>query len=116
MEEASEICRYQSEDGTTIMQEEQNIWRLPTVGRGGTLPDAARRKSRRYMVRNEEKAVYIKPLIRSLRCGPCIRKSSTNWTADISGDDDTRASIIVYHEAIYDRRKTDSQYYLSFGL
>lgn len=30
-EEANEICKHLSEDGMTVMKEEQNIWRLPTV-------------------------------------------------------------------------------------
>jgi len=32
-DEAQRICRYLSADGTTVMDEEQNIWRLPTVTR-----------------------------------------------------------------------------------
>ena len=30
-DEAQRICRYLSEDGTTVMETEQNIWRLPSV-------------------------------------------------------------------------------------
>lgn len=30
-EEARNICKYLSKDGTTIMETEQSIWRLPTV-------------------------------------------------------------------------------------
>ena len=30
-DEAVERCRYLSEDGTTLMDEPQDIWRLPTV-------------------------------------------------------------------------------------
>ncbi|WP_084233758.1 DUF1566 domain-containing protein [Papillibacter cinnamivorans] len=113
-EEAREICRYLSEDGLTVMETEQNIWRLPTAeeavrsmtihgeNAGGVWDIAAKT------------AVYEKTPDKESPLWDVHSKVIYYWTADTSGEDETRACIIVYHGGIYDKRKTDHQAYLSF--
>lgn len=113
-DEAREICRYLSEDGTTIMEEEQNIWRLPTVDEavrsmmlhgenaGGTWdPETGR-------------TTYEKTPDKESPLWDIHSKVIYYWTAESSGTDGTRAYIIVYHGGIFEKQKTDGQDYLTF--
>jgi hypothetical protein len=113
-EEASEICKYLSEDGTTIMQEEQNIWRLPTIDEAVRSMMLHGENAGGVWDADEQKAIYDKTPDKESPMWAVHSKVIYYWTADISGDDDTRACIVVYHGGIYDRRKTDAQDYLSF--
>lgn len=112
--EANEICRHLSDDGLTIMDTEQNIWRLPTVeeavdammihgqGSGGTW-DA-----------ENENASYMKTPDKETPLWDVHSKVIYYWTAETTPDDDQRAFIIVYHGEVFDRVKTEGQSYLSF--
>lgn len=113
-EEARKICGYLSEDGTTIMAEEQNIWRLPTVD-----------EAVRYMMihgehaggawnETETIAEYERTPDKESPLWDVHSQVIYYWTNDTSAKDEQRAYIIVYHGGIYDKRKTDSQRYLSF--
>lgn len=113
-EEARNICRYLSEDGTEIMAEAQNIWRLPSVteavgsmmlhgeNAGGVWDPAV------------EKAVYEITPDKESPLWDVHSQVIYYWTAETSARDESRAYIIVYHGGVFDKRKTDGQSYLSF--
>jgi hypothetical protein len=113
-EEAREICRYLSEDGLTVMDTPQDIWRLPTA-------DEAVRS---MMLHGEnaggiwdapaEKAVYGVTPDKETPLWDVHSKIIYYWTADTSADGEDRAYIIVYNGGVFDRRKADSYGYLSF--
>jgi len=113
-EEAQTICRYLSGDGTTIMEDEQNIWRLPTVDEAvrsmmlhgesaGGIWDPEKMTAEYERIPDKETPLWdvYSPVI-------------YYWTADTSIQDEEQAYIIVYNGGIFDRRKTDGQRYLSF--
>ncbi len=112
-EEANEICSHLSGDGTTVMEEEQNIWRLPTVDEAVRSMMLHGENAGGIWHADEEKAVYDKTPDKESPLWDVHSKVIYYWTADIS-DDETRAHIIVYHGGVYDKRTTDSQDYLSF--
>ena len=113
-EEAQEICRHLSADGQTIMEEEQNIWRLPAVeeavhsmmihgeNAGGVWDPAT------------EKATYDRNPDKETPLWDIHSKVIYYWTADNSLTDDSKAYIIVYNGGVFPRAKTNSQDYLSF--
>lgn len=113
-DEALMICRYLSEDGTTIMEEEQNIWRLPTV-------DEAVRS---MMLHGENAGGVWDPEKMTAEYDRMPDKETPlwdvyspviyYWTADTSILAEERAYIFVYNGGVFDRRKTDGQRYLSF--
>lgn len=112
--EAQEICNHLSEDGLTIMTDEQNIWRLPTT-------DEAVRSMMIHGVNaggvwNAEtgKSTYEKTPDKESPLWDVHSKVIYYWTADTSSKDETQAYIIVYHGGIYDKPKVDHQDYLSF--
>lgn len=112
-EEAMEICRYLSEDGLTVEDTPQDIWRLPTV-------DEAVRS---MMLHGENaggiwdpEAGRVDYVLTPDKESPLWDVHSPviyYWTAD-SSDGSDRAYIIVYHGGIFTKRKTDGQAYLSF--
>lgn len=113
-EEAQDICAHLSEDGLTVMEKEQNIWRIPTatemvssmafhgVNAGGVW-DAG-----------TEKAVYEKTPDKESPLWDVHSKVIYYWTADTSVRDEKQAYFIVYDGVVYDRMKTDRFDYLSF--
>lgn len=112
--EAEERCRYLSEDGSTIMETEQNIWRLPTV-------DEAVRS---LMLHGENAGGSWNQVTKTASYQLTPDKESPlwdvhsqviyYWTAEGPEDDDQRAYIIVYHGGVYAKMKIDGQNYLSF--
>jgi hypothetical protein len=113
-EEANDICAHLSEDGLTVMEEEQNIWRLPSV-------DEAVRSMMLHGVNaggiwdeDGETAVYQIDPDKESPLWDVHSKVIYYWTADTSKQNDEQAYIIVYHGGVYDKYKTDSQDYLSF--
>ncbi|MEA1883531.1 MAG: DUF1566 domain-containing protein [Thermotogota bacterium] len=112
--EAKEICSYLSEDGTKMLEEEQNIWRLPGV-------DEAVRS---MMLHGEnaggvwdsvsEQAKYEKTPDKESPLWDVHSKVIYYWTADTAKDNENEAYIIVYHGGVYQRRKDSSPSYLSF--
>ena len=113
-DEAKRICRYLSEDGMTVMEKEQDIWRLPTV-------DEAVRS---MMIHGEnaggvwhpesEKPVYKKTPDKETPLWDVHSKVIYYWTSETSLKDEQQAYIITYHGGVYDRKKTNRQGYLSF--
>lgn len=113
-EEANNLCKYLSEDGTQIMDTEQNIWRLPTVNEavcsmtlhnenaGGVLnPDNMEAKYE--MLPNKETPIWNPN-----------SKVIYYWTSETNLNNIERAYIIVYHGGVFDKMKTNHQDYLSF--
>lgn len=113
-EEARRICRFLSEDGTAVMEEEQNIWRLPT----------AEEAVRSLMLHGEnaggtwdaetETAEYDRTPDKESPLWDTHSKVIYYWTADTVPKNEKQAYIIVYNGGVYARTKTNSQAYLSF--
>lgn len=113
-DEAQYICMHLSEDGTTVMEEEQNIWRLPTV-------DEAVRSMTLHGenaggVWNPEKcnAVYDITPDKETPLWDLHSKVIYFWTSETSASDGHGAYIIVYHGGVFVKMKIDGQSYLSF--
>jgi len=113
-DEANEICKYLSEDGTQLLESEQNIWRLPT----------AEEAVQSMMLHGENaggiwngklaQAHYERTPDKESPLWDVHSKVIYYWTADTSVDHPQDALIIVYHGGIYERRKASSPGYLSF--
>ncbi len=112
--EAQKICRYLSEDGTTIMDEEQNIWRLPTVDEAVSSMMLHGQNAGGVWDPVEEKAKYERTPDKETPLWDLHSKVIYYWTGDTSIQDERQAYIIVYHGGVYDKRKIDGQGYLSF--
>ena len=96
------------------MEEEQNIWRLPTADEAvrsmmlhgqnaGGVWDALKRK-----------AVYERTPDKESPLWDVHSKVIYYWTLDTPADDERKAYIIVYHGGVYTKMKTDEQSYLGF--
>lgn len=112
--EAQKICKYLSEDGTTIMKEEQNIWRLPTVDEAVRSMMLHDKNVGGVWYPEEEKAVYDRTPDKETPLWDVHSKIIYYWTSNTSVKDEQQAYIIVYHGGIFDKRKSDQQDYLSF--
>lgn len=113
-EEAQEICRYLSEDGMTIMETQQNIWRLPTVEEAVASMMLHGENSGGVWYPQEEKATYEKIPDKETPLWDVHSKVIYYWTGDTSVNDELKAYIFVYNGGVYARFKTNSQGYLSF--
>ena len=113
-EEAQEICRYLSEDGTTVMEDEQNIWRLPTVTEAVSSMTLHGENAGGIWNSEEKKANYEKTPDKETPLWDIYSKVIYYWTSDTLESKNMRAYIIVYNGGIYDRDKSSSQDYLSF--
>lgn len=112
--EAEKICRCLSEDGETIMDTEQNIWRLPTV-------DEAVRSMALHEVNSggvwdaeEKKAAYEKTPDKESPLWDVHSNVIYYWTADTSPENEDKAYIVVYDGGVFERYKVSSYGYLSF--
>lgn len=113
-EEAQYICKYLSADGLTVMETEQNIWRLPTAAEAVRSMLLHGENAGGVWYAAEEKAVYQKTPDKESPLWDVHSKIIYYWTADTSIQDEKQAYIIVYDGGIYGRRKADSFGYLSF--
>jgi hypothetical protein len=113
-DEAQKICKYLSEDGTAIMEKEQNIWRLPSVDEAVRSMMLHGQNAGGVWDPVEEKAIYERTPDKETPLWDVRSKVIYYWTADTSIQDERQAYIIVYHGGIYDKRKIDGQSYLSF--
>jgi hypothetical protein len=113
-QEAQRVCTYLSEDGTTIMQEAQNFWRLPTADEAVRSMMLHGENANGVWHPEQEKAVYERTPDKETPLWDVHSKVIYYWTADTSPTDDRSAYIIVYHGGVYPRRKTEGQSYLSF--
>lgn len=110
--EAVERCKHLSADGTMLMQEEQNIWRLPTVEEA----------VRSMMLHNvnaggswdpvSQKALYDKMPDKETPLWDPHSKVIYYWAYDDTNS--KQAYIVVYDGGVYKRSKTSVYGYLSF--
>jgi len=113
-DEAQEICKYLSEDGTTVMEDEQNIWRLPTITEAVSSMTLHGENAGGIWNAEEQKATYAKTPDKETPLWDIHSKVIYYWTLDTLENNNMRAYIIVYNGGIYDRDKSSSQDYLSF--
>jgi len=113
-QEAQRVCTYLSEDGTTIMQEAQNFWRLPTADEAVRSMMLHGENAKGVWNLEQGKAVYERTPDKETPLWDVHSKVIYYWTADTSPTDDRSAYIIVYHGGVYPKRKTEGQSYLSF--
>ena len=113
-EEAREICKFLSEDGLTIMDTEQNIWRLPTVQEAVGSMMLHGENSGGVWYAEEETAEYEIAPDKESPLWDVNSQIIYYWTADTTVQDVNKAYIIVYNGGVYGRTKTASYGYLSF--
>ena len=113
-DEARERCRYLSDDGLTVMDTEQNIWRLPTADEAVRSMMLHGENAGGRWDAQEEKADYSMTPDKESPLWDVHSQIIYYWTADTSADDEDRAYIVVYNGGVFDRRKADSYGYLSF--
>lgn len=113
-DEAQRICSHLSEDGTEIMPEPQNIWRLPTVDEAVRCMMLHGENVGGVWDPVEGKATYTRTPDKETPLWDVHSKVIYYWTTDTSPEDEQRAYIIVYHGSVFDRIKSESQSYLSF--
>ncbi len=113
-EEAQDICKHLSEDGLSIMENEQNIWHLPTIDEAVRSMMLHGENSKGVWYAEKEQAVYEKTPDKESPLWDVHSKVIYYWTADTSIQDEKQAYIIVYDGGVYDKRKIDHYSYLSF--
>lgn len=113
-EEANERCRYLSEDGTTIMTEEQNIWRLPTIDEAVRSMMLHGENAGGVWDSEEKIATYEKTPDKESPLWDIYSQVIYYWTSEIYEENEQRAYIIVYHGGVHHKMKMDGQAYLSF--
>ena len=113
-QEAMEICKYLSQDGTLIMEEEQNIWRLPTIDEAVRSMMLHGENVEGVWNAEDEEAIYVKTPDKESPLWDVHSQVIYYWTQNTSIKDENQAYIIVYNGAVYDKRKIDGQSYLSF--
>ena len=113
-EDAQRVCTHLSEDGTLLMPEPQNIWRLPTVDEAVRSMMIHGENAGGVWDPVEAKAVYVRTPDKESPLWDLHSKVIYYWTADTSPRDEQRAYIIVYHGGVFERMKFESQAYLSF--
>jgi hypothetical protein len=112
-DEAEAICRRLSADGTTLMETDQNVWRLPTAeeavrsmalhgqNAGGAWDEAAKKAS--YRITPDKETPLWDPHSQIIYY----------WAGGDTGKDDT-AYIVVYDGGVFTRQKISRYGYLSF--
>ncbi len=113
-EEAMERCKYLSEDGTTIMDVEQNIWRLPTIDEAVSSMMYHGENAGGVWNEEEKIATYDKTPDKESPLWDVHSQVIYYWTSETYEEDDRRAYIIVYHGGVNPKMKIDGQNYLSF--
>ncbi len=113
-DDAQRICRYLSEDGITIMEEEQYIWRLPSVDEAVRSMLLHGKNAGGVWHPEESKAVYEKTPDKETPLWDVNSQVIYYWTSESYEQDERRAYIMVYHGGIFPKMKTDGQSYLSF--
>ena len=113
-EQAQVICKYLSADGTTIMTEEQNIWRLPTVVEAVSSMTLHNVNAQGVWDSTNQVANYQLTPDKETPIWNSHSKVIYYWTSDTLAEDDQRAYIIVYNGGVFDRLKSSTQDYLSF--
>lgn len=110
--EALEACKYLSEDGTTLMDEEQNIWRLPTLDEAVGSMQLHNVNASGYWDNAAKKAVYAMTPDKETPLWDPHSKMIYYWVMDEESAE--RAYIVVYHGGVFSRYKDKSYGYLTF--
>lgn len=113
-QEARFLCSHLSEDGKTVMPEEQGVWRLPTVDEAVRSMMLHGTNAGGVWDGPEGKATYERTPDKESPLWDVHSPVIYYWTEDTTLQDDQRAHIVVYHGGVFERRKTDGQRYLSF--
>ncbi|MGH0053571.1 MAG: DUF7670 domain-containing protein [Sphaerochaetaceae bacterium] len=113
-DEAQYLCRHLSEDGTTVMETEQNIWRLPTVDEAVRSMMLHGENVKGVWDSEREKAVYEKYPDKESPLWDVHSPIIYYWTGETSFLDEKQAYIIVYDGGVYDKPKQYGPRYLSF--
>ena len=109
---AQDICKHLSEDGTTVMEQEQNIWRLPTVDEAVRLMSLHKENCGGVWDEDTKKAVYEKKPDKESPLWDVHSQIIYYWTAEMAQDG--KAYIIVYDGGVYERMSDSSYGYLGF--
>jgi len=111
-DEAVEQCRYLSEDGTTLMDEPQDIWRLPTVEEAVRSMALHGENAGGVWNSDTQSAHYEATPDKETPLWDTHSQVIYYWTQTESGED--RAWIIVYDGGVYTRSQESAYAYLSF--
>lgn len=110
--EALEICRFLSEDGTEVMNIEQNIWRLPTVDEAVRSMQLHNVNAGGYWDHAVGKAVYAMTPDKETPLWDPHSQIIYYWTGEEESRE--RAYIVVYHGGVFSKHKDNPYGYLSF--
>lgn len=110
--EAAEICRHLSADGTAIMPEEQNIWRLPTVDEAVASMMLHNENAEGRWDSVRERAAYAMTPDKETPLWDPNSQVIYYWTGSEASAKE--AYIIVYHGGVFTRHKDRNYGYLSF--
>ncbi len=113
-DEAQHFCRYLSADGTTLMEEEQNIWRLPTVDEAVRSMMLHGENADGVWYPEEGRAVYGRTPDKETPLWDIHSKVIYYWTSETANEDERRAYIIVYHGGVFAKMKINGASNLSF--
>jgi hypothetical protein len=113
-EEAQYICRHLSADGTTVMEDEQNNWRLPTIEEAVRSMSLHGENAGGVWDPEKRKAVFDKTPDKETPLWDVHSRVIYYWTSEDSAFDERFAYIIVYHGGVFPKMKSDGQSYLSF--
>ncbi len=113
-EEACERCMHLSADGLTVMEAEQNIWRLPTVDEAVRSMALHGENAGGAWDAGAERASYERTPDKESPLWDVRSKVIYYWTAETSAQDAEQAYIVVYDGGVYGRKKSYRLGYLSF--
>ncbi len=111
-EEAMYICAHLSEDGTELMESEQNIWRLPSVDEAVRLMSLHGENSGGVWNEKKKEAQYELTPDKESPLWDVYSQIIYYWTAVEAPND--KAYIIVYDGGVFERKKDSSYGYLGF--
>lgn len=111
-DEAKDICQRLNEDGTMLLDEAVNIWRLPTVEEAIASQMIHGKNANGSWDESAQQATYSKTPDKETPLWDVHSKVIYYWTDTLVNDE--KAYIIVYNGGVYPR-SVDSHYgYLSF--
>ena len=111
-EEAREICAHLNEDGTELLEEEVNIWRLPTVEEAVASQMLHGKNAGGTWNPDEEEAKYKFTPDKETPLWDPHSKVIYYWTVTIA--EEGRAYVIGYNGGVYPRNIGSQYGYLSF--
>lgn len=112
--QAMERVQYLSEDGLTLMDEIQNIWRLPSIDEAVRSMMLHGENAGGIYDQETQVATYVLTPDKETPLWAVHSQVIYYWTANEDEDNPLRAYIIVYHGGVFTRQKTDGQNYLGF--